>query len=196
MSFGSCQYDDIYYIVEKNIKKVLGKNKVDDFSKVIKIGFEFCPEISLEEAKIEILKMDLEIYNSEIMEKIDIRDILESTQTDKILITIKSKLEELKNRDRNNEDVLEDGLEVGLGDDINEILEYIEPLIKVDTVSGFVNYISGECWDLWGCIRIITPFFGLKIPEYGGVETAYGILYLIWKYDIDNWKDTFSGFAT
>lgn len=186
MGFGSCQYGNVFDITKKNINKVLGKNKVDDFSKVIKIKFKFCPEIGFDEAKIKILKLNLEICNTELLEKIGFDNILSSDQSNKSLMIINSKLQELEIQDKNMED------------NLNEIYKYIEPLIKVNSIQELIGYIKDSGWDLWGCIGTITPFFGLEISEDGSddVIAAYGILYLIWKYNIDNWDKIFKGFST
>lgn len=190
MSFGSCQYDDIYDVVNINIKNVLGENKVVNFQDLVgtEIQLDFCPEIGLEVAKIEILKIDHEITCSEIRKQINFDYIVSNNAPELVLEIFRNELFKLKSTDIDDSKI----------DNINEILEYTERMIKVTNIGELVSYTKDSGWDLWGSIRTIIQFFGLNLIDDGDEDTeiAYGILYFIWKFDIENWDEVFDGFST
>lgn len=190
MSFGSCQYDDIYSIVKRNIKNVLGENKYANFQDLAntEVQLDFCPESGLEVAKIEILKINLEITCSRIIEQINLDSIILNNAPELVLGIFQTELFKMKSTNISDDEI----------DAINEILSFVERIIKVTTISELIIYIKDSAWDLWGCVRTVTPFFGLNLIDDGDEDTeiAYGILYLIWKYDIEDWDEVFSRFST
>lgn len=200
--FGSCQYDDDYKRVLQNahivldipnneeglerIKHILSLNYdneiiIDSETFNESLGEKIIPLIkkSLFEMKIEWLSDDLIIECSDEIVKIS---GLECLTIDEKIIKLINFLEKIDIED--------------IEDDIKNEIESLILIQNLSKIEEAVDYLRDSGWDLWGASNLFAGMSGLNINASFDEVTSENILFLIWKYKIQDWEETFTGFST
>lgn len=175
MDLGSCQYDNIGEVVShhiENIKKCLNLEDVkvylSDNLKFTSITINEIPnEDIISQCRNRLIESDLAVFDIEFSV-----DEVTKMYIDGILNTIE------------NED--------------EDAIKQLEEAFKCKTIDDVIIQCKNDGWDLWGCLGTFAIHADIvcRHMESEDIELAATMLYLIWKFKIEDPESVFAGFAT
>ena len=193
---GSCQYDDIADIVGEHYLKVLELKDFEEFKLYAENNFTLINELKYNEVDnktiFDAIKLNLiESYvgydeldivlNMKDEEYEDVAIEIIKLHNDGLLLT---KFGEFVAEDPDWDDILKDAL------------ERINSIMAAETMQELIIEWSNTGCDLWGCAGIASAYAGFECNEQLDEFAGLNILFLIWRFKIENPFEVFDGFST
>lgn len=194
-TLGSCQYDDIADTVGEHYLKVLELKDVEAFIDYIKTNFDI--DIIYNEIDQDTIYDSIKVCLIESLVDIHDLDLLVSmsdeSYDEKDIATEILNLYKIGKLDQNIQDFIAKNPDCDK-EELKVVMEVIYDILKATTISELIISCMDSCWDLWGCVRTFSGFAGIS---YGELEDSrLDILFLIWKFKIENPFEVFYGFST